>query len=312
MTVRSDAPAYSHLLAAHDASFATSWPKVRYKPIPWWLWWNICSLDAPTVACVWALLLLRSSGFSERFPEVLALVVAVWFIYTVDRLLDGLARRGTSRLQTRHLFVAKHRLVFAPLAFLAGGALLWFGRKELETYTLRAGLALGVIVAFYLLSIHAAWARFARLLPKEIAVGVIFAAGTSIPLWCRPQGFSFHSVLVSVMFGMLCALNCLFIECWEHPRRGREWRRPPTPWIAWAQSHLKYISLALMTTAFLFSCFPDWRGPAGLPMLANSLAAFFILALNQKRRSLSPESLRVLADVALVLPALLALAFFYA
>ena len=28
---------------------------------PWWLWWNILSLDAPTVAVVWASLLARAS-----------------------------------------------------------------------------------------------------------------------------------------------------------------------------------------------------------------------------------------------------------
>jgi hypothetical protein len=115
-----------------------------------------------------------------------------------------------------------------------------------------------------------------------------------------------------VLFGILCSLNCLSIECWERPRRCREWRQPPTPWIAWASSHLTHIALALTIAAFLFSCLPDYRGLAGLPLLAISLAAFLILLLNRQRKNLSPEALRVFADAALVLPALLALAFLHA
>lgn len=297
--------------AAHEASLPIHLPESHSAPTPWWLWWNILSLDAPAVACVWALFLLHSNGVDGSAWEILALGIAVWVIYTADRLLDGLAAAGTPLVHARHSFVAKHRVVFGSLMFVAGVILVWLSGGRLERPALRTGLALGAVVALYLISIHAGPARFLKLLPKEIAVGMIFAAGTSIPLWCWPQGLSLRSLAASVLFGLLCSLNCLSIECWERPCHSRDNQEPTPPWIAWADSRLKHIALALVIAAFLFACLLDWRGPARLPMLAISLAAFFILILNQQRKSLSPEALRVFADAALVLPALLALALIH-
>jgi hypothetical protein len=67
-----------------------------------------------------------------------------------------------------------------------------------------------------------------------------------------------------------------------------------------------------MIAAFISTCLSTRRDPVALPLLAISLGAFLILLLNQQRKSLSPEALRVFADAALVLPALLALALLHA
>jgi hypothetical protein len=311
-TIPSGAHSYRREPAAHEASLTNTIPQFRSTPIPWWLWWNILSFDAPVVACVWALLLLRSNGRAAPAAEILALAVTVWVIYTADRLLDGFATGGTSLLQARHSFAAKHRFVFGSLIFVAGTALARLSAQLLEGATVRAGLTLGAIVVLYLVTIHAGPARLSSLLPKEIAVGMIFAAGTSVPLWLRPVGFSFRSLAVSAMFGVLCSLNCLSIECWERARHDRARHQPPTLWIAWANSHLTHIALTLMIAAFISTCLSTRRDPVALPLLAISLGAFLILLLNQQRKSLSPEALRVFADAALVLPALLALALLHA
>jgi hypothetical protein len=288
----------------------------RSAPIPWWLWWNVLSLDAPAVACVWSVLLLRANGFTTHFAEIVALVVAVWSIYTIDRLLDGLTSSTSSLLQTRHSFAAKHRFLFTVFTVFAVFALLWISMERLEASTVRAGLILGVIVAFYLASIHAGSSRLspsnlAKLLPKEISVGMIFAAGTSVPLWSRSERFTIYSVVVWLLFGFLCSLNCLSIECWERPRDGREQREVLVPWIAWADSHLDHAALGLAFVAFFAGCLSGSRDFSRLPLPAISLAAFLTMILNSQRRRLSPEVFRVLADAALVIPALAALTFLY-
>ena len=71
---------------------------------PWWLWWNLLSLDAPAVAIVWAALFARASGAKLQASEAIALVLSVWVIYTSDRLLDGWTARNRAGLQFRHLF----------------------------------------------------------------------------------------------------------------------------------------------------------------------------------------------------------------
>jgi hypothetical protein len=306
-TVRSGALTYLPEPTEQQAPATMHTSEFRRAAIPWWLWWNVLSLDAPAVACVWSVLLLRSGGFQSPGLEVVALILSVWVIYTTDRLLDGFQSSQTSRLQIRHNFTAKHRRVFVAFAVSFGVALLWISVEKLEAQAMRAGIFLGLIVVFYLISIHTGFSRLLRWLPKEVSVGIIFAAGTSIPLWSRLGRMESHIVIVWLSFGALCSLNCLSIECWERPRHGAE-RVPTSRWIAWADGHLNHIALGLATGASLMKCLPSCRNSSGRPLLAVSLAAFLTMILNRRRNSLSPGALRVLADAALVLPALLTLA----
>jgi hypothetical protein len=310
-TVREDAHTVLAELPGQEASVTIHIPQYRSGPIPWWLWWNVLSLDAPAVAGAWSILLLRSRGLTVRYAEVFALVLAVWVIYTTDRLLDGLASCASSILQARHFLAAKYRIVFASLALLSGAALLWISMEHLEARTMRAGLILGAIVIFYLASIHGRRSHVSKLLPKEIAVGLIFAAGTSVPLWSRSEGLTIFTGCVWLLLAFLCSLNCLSIECWERPRSGGEWRQRPSPWIAWADSHLNSVALGLTIVAVVAYWLSGPSYSSRLPLPAIALAAFLTMILNSHRRNLSPEVLRVLADAALLVPALLALGLLY-
>jgi len=310
-TARPDSRTYTpEQNISRNTSVAIRLHDVRSAPVSWWLWWNVLSLDAPAVACTWSLLLLRSRGVTVHAADILALFFAVWLIYTSDRLLDSLKPKA-SPLQARHSFCGNHRVVFASLVLIFGPALLWLSVERLEAPTLGAGVILGVIVAFYLASIHAGPAGLSHLLPKEIAVGMIFAAGTSVPVWSRSGGLTPHSIVVSLLFGLLCSLNCLSIECWERPRFGGHWRRPSSAWISWADRHLSTLGLCVAIAAILAAVLSGSDHSSRIPLLVISFAALLTVILNARRESLSPEALRVLADAALLLPALAALALFY-
>ena len=74
------------------------------RATPWWLWWNILSVDAPAVAVVWAALFARAAGSRLSAAEAAALALSVWIIYTSDRLLAGWTASNRAALQYRHLF----------------------------------------------------------------------------------------------------------------------------------------------------------------------------------------------------------------
>ena len=62
--------------------WGTSSDSVRSEPkerdaIPWWLWWNLLSLDAPTVSIVWALLFASAQGRRLTLPEEIVLGLTV-------------------------------------------------------------------------------------------------------------------------------------------------------------------------------------------------------------------------------------------
>jgi hypothetical protein len=283
-------------------------PVVVAAVTPWWLWWNILSLDAPTVAVVWALLFANASHAHLRFSDALLLSLAVWVIYTGDRVLDGAVAKLGTPLQERHLSCARHRKLFIVLLSSAIVAILWLLANRATKPEDWAGMKLGVIVGAYMLGIHAGSGFLARIIPKEIAVGVLFAAGTTLPVWSRYAGFSANFCFCLSLFAALCSLNCLSIERWEsHPSTDDvENSRPP--FVAWGSAHLNAIAATLAMFAllpiFIFHAhetyFPEY--------LAIFIAAILLYLLNLNRRLFSPPALRVLADAALVLAALFALA----
>ena len=76
---------------------------------PFWMWWNLLSLDAPTVVCLWAFFFVHALHISFHFLELTVLMIVVWIIYASDRLLDGLRTSSEAVLSDRHSFYARHR-----------------------------------------------------------------------------------------------------------------------------------------------------------------------------------------------------------
>lgn len=277
------------------------------RATPWWLWWNILSLDAPTVAAAWAALFALASGTRLLPAEASALGLSVWIIYTCDRLLDGWSLRDRAALQERHLFSDRHRFILAVLVVAAAALVLWLMAGQSLATEARAGMKLGVIVVLYMVGIHARRSPIVRLLPKEIAVGFLFALGATLPLWSQSARILWQDLLSWSFFGLLCSLNCLSIECWENYRQRAGWRQAPHPFLGWAGPRINYFTAALAIVVLTTFLLLHPSAPASSTLLTTCAAALLLLLLNCFRTKLSSEALRVLADAALLAPALIAL-----
>jgi hypothetical protein len=244
-----------------------------------WLWPNLLSLDAPAVALLWQILFARCFHARVRLLPSLLLVLAVWLIYAADRALDvwrGGAFAGAS-LRPRHEFYRRHWRALLPLwilALAAGSALAW---TRLNPELLYSGLALGAAVALYFALLHVGVFQNT----KEGAVAVLFALGATLSAW--PNVRTAADVEAIVLFSCLCWINCVAIEHWESAG-GTKWP------IAAAAG-----CVAIAATLLLFSSRPILGGA----VVASALC--FVL-LDCARTRLSPDALRVLADVALLSP----------
>jgi hypothetical protein len=276
---------------------------------PWWLWWNILSLDAPTVAAVWALLLARASHMRLRAADEIVLSLVVWCIYISDRLFDGL-RQGNRKevLHERHLFCAKHRRALTWLLVLAAAAALWVTAGFLTRMEVTAGMKLAAIIGTYMASIHACHGSMARFVPKEVAVGILFAAGTTLPVWSRASQFSWDVWALFGLFAVLCFLNCFAIDCWEKGGCAYDWFRRNSPVVGRAETRVNQIAAALAASTFAVMFARRDNGLFGSGLAAICLAALLICVLNRHRNRLPVQALRVLADATLVVVGVLALA----
>ncbi len=231
------------------------------------------------------------------------MAIAVWMLYAADRLLDSGSTRQ-DKLEARHIFHHRHRSIFLIGIVLSSVALTLL-LPRLDGQSIRLYLILGGLVFGYFVLIHAA--RSAHRLPKEIAVGIFFAAATFIPTVARRPGLRLELLAPALLFAMLCSLNCLFIYAWEHPLGHSALARdhPAHAVTRFALRYLRLIAMAVVvagTALAVFDSFAPWQIP-----FATAIAAALLLVLHHRRGTILPTTLRAAADLVLTTPLLLIL-----
>ena len=291
--------------AGADAASVDSAPAT-----PFWLWWNLLSADAPVIAIAWAALFARSRDLALPAANLLALALVVWLIYLADRILDAQRASETEAhlLKARHHFSARNRRALLCVIAVGTAAAAWLVREDLSALEIRAGLVLGAIIGLYMLCVHLPGDALRRFFPKEIAVGMIFAAGTMLPVWTSVAAFSGAPAAIAItrwaLFALLCSLNCVAIACWERTRAHEPCE--VSSFVAWCDSRLSLLAGGLVLLCCVAAA--AWRTPAAvIPATTVGVAALLTWLLNSQRARISALALRVLADRALLLPALVAL-----
>jgi hypothetical protein len=224
------------------------------------------------------------------------MAIAVWTLYAADRLLDSLSP-GNDRLEARHYFHRQHRSPFIGGIALASISLALL-LPRIPVAAIRLYLVLGGLVFGYFVIIHAT--RSGHRLPKEIAVGVCFAAATFIPTIARDPQLRLPLLGPALLLAAVCSLNCLFIYAWEHTVPGGP---SPHPVTAVALRHLApFTLLTVGISGALAILLPP---PARMLYLSVSIAALSLFALHMLRRHLGRLKLRAAADLALLSPLVL-------
>jgi hypothetical protein len=278
---------------------------IRSNTTPFWLWWNLLSLDAPTVAIIWALVFARAYQMTLSNAEVISLLCAVWVVYTSDRLMDGWRGRNRAEFQERHRFCSRHRGMLACLLTLAVVTGFVAATRYLARSEFIAAITLAAVICTYMAGVHIGDGWLIRIVQKEAAVGLLFTAGVTLPLWSHHVTFSWAAWASFALFAMLCSLNCLAIECWEAGELPSNTAHHPA--LKWANGRLAWMAAAVAVSAI--SVLPPMRanGFKGNELYGISLTALLIMLINLHRDRFSSSALRVLADAALVVAGLLVL-----
>lgn len=268
---------------------------------PFWLIPNLLSLDAPLVAVAW-LYMFAKTWRVEYLPWVayVSLGSVVWLIYVVDRLLDASLRGGTSaRLEARHEFHRKHERVLRPLVLIAGALVLILVIKGLPVTVYSYAIIAGIMVAgFFTLSVYSTPGPHEHPYAKNIVAGLSFAYGTAM-LAHIYTGFDREDLIKSpelICFSVLCILNISAIDLWEHANRTSD------PEIKASDELALTLPLTLLGAASLVFALRDPDLTTRPFFYAILTGAALLQILNRTRSRYSMDALRVLADVALLLP----------
>jgi FtsH-binding integral membrane protein len=282
-------------------------PAAERKPI--WLLPNLLSLDAPLVAIAWLYVFAKTWRLGYHPWEAYAsLGLAVWIIYVSDRLLDAsLLIGGNERMEERHRFHWRYRKLFrAGLALAVAFAVgLVVMRMPMAIY--KHLLLGGVMVAgFFGLAMLAS--QEPREVPhaKNILAGLTFAFGVAMMAHLYRYEYDVYDLLLRsrefVCFVVLCILNISAIDLWEHAARSSDRETKASDELALT------LPLTLLGAAALIFAMLESQQSSRPFYYAILSGAGLLYALNRIRARFRMETLRVLADVALLVPVLVFLA----
>ncbi|QDU66581.1 hypothetical protein [Engelhardtia mirabilis] len=263
---------------------------------------NVASLDAPLVAVVWAALLARAAGRRAEPAELALLAAGVWLGYAADRLLDG-RRLGARAATARHRAAARHPLAIGSLWLVVLVAAMVAAWTQLAPQVLQRGIALAALVAAYTLAVALWPGQVRRLIPRELVVGALFAAGTSVFAFGATLP-SASALLLASGFTALCVVDCAAVALGEaagdraagEVSWATEWPGLASAFAPVAAS-LGFVALLAATLASGSAVATGW--------LALAAAAAGLVALHRSNRPIS--TLPTAADLCLCVPAALAL-----
>lgn len=280
---------------------------------PFWLWPNLLSLDAPLVAVVWLSLFARVWRIDyHQWQAYGALACAVWAVYLIDRLLDlKLLDAGDARLGSRHAFTARHEPIMKRLALASLGIstvlTLFFLPSEIIGQNLLGGAraqfgylfpGLVLLVAFFSMTVASAGSSEIPHL-RNLVAGLAFSYGTGMVAHVYILTEGIHHLLLSremLCFGLLCAMNISAIHFWERSSssRDREFRA--------AHELALTLPLALLGGAAIFFALGSDEKITRSFFYAILISAALLFVLNRHRARFSLDALRVLADLAMIVP----------
>ncbi len=284
-------------------SIETDLPSTPSARPPWWLYANLCSLDAPVVAVVWLWAFSNAFDSPVAFPVYTVLFLAVWSIYIFDRLIDGLRQNDWQAATRRHIFARQHQRIFILLLTVmlpvAAVATLTFLPRDLIV----AGSILAVLVWLYFTAFVRLFPRLKPLRAKEFACGLVFACGVALGVDAIRHGVFVHpteALPPVLLFAAVCVLNCLLISAREQHSDRKNDPGAASVWWSNIKRDLLFLAAALVFISGGFCVF-NGLSPIHTAIFISSLL-LAILHLCQQRMTASLA--RVLADAALLSPLL--------
>lgn len=269
-------------------------PSAIYPPA---VWLSFVCLDAPVVAVAWLWLFARTFDVPLHVGNSIALFLTAWLIYLGDRYADAISLKPGLPRSLRQEFCLRHREIWiATVALVAGfdAYVIW---RTTAWQTFLVGSAVGVVALAYLVANHPLGLIWRSLPAKELAIGILFAAGTAVALLPQlPTQPGFPVALIA--FAALCSLNCISIAGWE-----RELDRAQRK-ISIATRHPRLarhvgklcVALALGVSALVIIF------PAGVLVFVCLVTSASLLAWLNKSSFSGDDSKTALADLVLLTP----------
>jgi hypothetical protein len=266
-------------------------PAHRQRPV---ILLSLLCLDAPLVAVAWQWIIARNLGEPLNLPQYAVLFLVAWLIYLSDRLADSFTVPPGAPTSARQRFCRQHRFIIVPLIVLLGITDTILSLTFIDRRTFISGTLIFGATIVYLAINHFASRTWRHVALKEAAIGFLFALGTVAVINQK----STNLIVVLMLFGLLCSLNCLSISVWKRDldiAQGGE---------SFATAHPKRKSLPAMSCWILSVIGMALLIDSKLRLFAFCLASSaLLLALLHRVGRIDRDERVALADLVLLTPA---------
>jgi hypothetical protein len=261
------------------------------------VWLNLVCLDAPIVAVAWLWLFSRTFHAPLRIGNLVALFLTAWLVYLADRFADAISLKPALLRSLRQEFCLRHREIWITTVALVAGFDAYVIWRTTAWETFLAGVAVGVLALVYLVANHPLGLIWRSLPAKELAIGTLFAAGTTVAL--LPQVPTTPAFAIAIIaFAALCSLNCISIAGWERALDRAQHKISIATRHPRLTRYLGKICVGLALTALALGVF--FRADA-LVFVCLATSAFLLAWLNRSSVG-GDDSRTALADLILLTP----------
>lgn len=180
------------------------------------------NLDIIAGAVLSLLMVQKLSGVPSDLGMSVALALAVFSVYGIDRLLDVFGKTESSILTARHRFYFRY---FGGLALLnaqavwVGGVVAW---QAVPSPVLNFGLVLALFTILYLILVQILTKNILRFFPKKMIVVVIYTVGIWGAVKAQGGTTSLEWYVCAVNFGLVALLNLLLFAHYEYEKDIRQ------------------------------------------------------------------------------------------
>jgi len=282
------------------------------RRLPLWLYPNLLSLDAPLVAVLWLWVFGRiwRADYLPA-PAYLVLGLAVWAIYIFDRLFDASLRSGSpDMLEERHHFHTRHKRAFVVCGIVAAVSALLLTLVALPIQIFSYGIFGGLLVLmFFGLNIFSSQKKGEVEYGKNVVAGFAFSYGTALGAHVFVPtlgniGIRFLDLAITpevMVFGVLCIVNIIAIDVWEYSLQTSDIEERAKAELS-ITLPLASLGLASVIFALLAKCDEQSENVVRYFYISILVGSALLYILGRCRNRFSGAQLRVLADVAVIVP----------
>lgn len=261
---------------------------------------NILSVDVSAGAVICALFFANILQVVVALPGLVGLGLTVWIIYSADHLLDA-RRIGERAVTDRHRFYQQYfgaMLSVTAVVAVADTTMILFIRPPV----LHAGLALGTVVAVYLIA-----QRYFGFL-KELMGALLYTGGVLLPAFVFLGGrtITTDQWIVILCFLLIAWINLLVFSYFDKTSDEEHGQVSFTTSLGEAKTRaLIYALVAVSVVLCLYLMISSLRWPS---VVLLTMCIILALLLRHRRYFGTHDRYRYVGDAVFLLPLLVILA----